>query len=674
LVFKRFEILAEPVISTLEQRNYIQKLSSSDSEAAWKYLKDAFMVNNQVIGNAHELSHVVGNEIYRQHDFKGIHVCDPAFAFGCYHGVTEKVLTELGPEKINEIEYQCLEIFPLDKGGEYVSCVHGIGHGLLTLHNLDIDEALIDCDVLSESNRNYCYDGVFMEHQLSTPVSKIDPENPWEFCTNFDEQYKSSCAIYHLVELSFHFNNNISALADACTLSTNSAIRQSCLRSLGLRVSQLTRGNIQDILNLCSTVNNKSAHNTCITFAATEAIFQEYSEWQQTYKILCDSLDEDAAQNCLAYTKQMIKAYNRNEFQTLASSSISTPYQESIIESPEIRDIKKLKAVSQGTEIYRRLIERAGPAQAQEELYRSGLPFTGETHLLNHASGEYLFEKFGAAGLVQCKDYFLSSCYHGFTLELIAEEGLIGVNKVIEECQNIGITTLSQCMHAIGHGFVSWVGYVHLPKALELCDQVSSQFPNAPVFNCYDGAFMENVWGVHDGYPSPDRWIDDNDPLYPCYDSRIDKKYRLGCLANTAILMLNFFEGDLTKSGELCLSIEDSIERQGCFDNLARQIHPMTFGFVDKVYELCNTMPEDWKIFCIIRVATSDISVGGRELAFIICNRIDESKFGLCYDTILNTLSVYITNFLEFRELCNKVQDSFAHEKCINRASLSKYQ
>jgi len=654
-----------------EQRNYLETLSAGESEEAWKYLKDAFIVNGQVIGNAHELAHIVGNAIYKQHDIKGILVCDPAFGFGCYHGVTEKVLTESGVNKIGEIESQCMSIFPSSIGGEAPSCIHGIGHGLLTMNGLDINKSLNDCGLLLENNRYYCYDGVFMENLFSLGTTVVDPKNPWEFCTAFDEKYHSSCSTYHITQILSHFKGNISALADACQASPSTIIYESCYRSLGFRVSQISHGNLQIIQQLCSEVDNKQNRDTCIIFAAVETIFQEFSGWKQTYKSLCNSLTGNAAQDCLSQSKQIIKNYNKDDSDSSTSqiltTSIPVSTKSSKAESSEIKEIKKLHEVSQRTEIYLRLMDRVGPEQAQEELYRSGLPFTGETHLLNHASGKFLYEKFGTSGLIQCKDYFLSSCYHGFTIELIAEEGLSGVNKVLEECQKVGITTLSQCMHSIGHGFVSWVGYKQLPQALELCDEVGSQFLNAPVFNCYDGVFMENVWGVHDGYPSPDRWIDNDDPLYPCYDSRIDQKYRLGCLANTATLMLKTFNGNLTKSGEVCFSIADSQERRGCFNNLARQIHPMSFGQVDKVYELCGYMPEEWINFCLTDVAISDISVGGRELAFEICNKIDKDKSDECYNRVLGTLYAYVPDPLEFRNVCSNIQDSKGQQKCIDR-------
>ena len=48
---------------------------------------------------------------------------------------------------------------------------------------------------------------------------------------------------------------------------------------------------------------------------------------------------------------------------------------------------------------YESLIEQVGPEEAQELLYRSGLPFDGATHLLNHTVGIYLYRHEGLSGI-----------------------------------------------------------------------------------------------------------------------------------------------------------------------------------------------------------------------------------------------------------------------------------
>ena len=205
--------------------------------------------------------------------------------------------------------------------------------------------------------------------------------------------------------------------------------------------------------------------------------------------------------------------------------------------SGEIAAIKKSRNLQEQTRFYNELINRVGPEQAQEDLLRSGLPFTGETHLLNHVVGDYLYKKYGVAGLSQCRDYFLSSCYHGFVLNAIAAGGTDEVVKIMESCRQQGAPTAAQCAHAVGHGFLAYGGYKTLLEALKLCDEMSGRVSGFPLWNCHDGVFMENIWGVHDGEPSPDRWVSSTDPFYPCNDPRIAENYLKGCWSNQPALM-----------------------------------------------------------------------------------------------------------------------------------------
>src|SRR5438093_5364575 len=160
------------------------------------------------------------------------------------------------------------------------------------------------------------------------------------------------------------------------------------------------------------------------------------------------------------------------EIQTLLLSSTPLPEQQSLV---------------------RALLDRLGPAAAQDELYRSGLVFTGQTHLLIHAVGNYLYEKFGPGGIHHCKPYFLGACYHGVLIRAIVDHGSPAVADAWYLCREAGPATMTQCAHGTGHGLLAWSQY-NLVSALSMCDELGSEIPEFSSFNCYDGVFMENVW------------------------------------------------------------------------------------------------------------------------------------------------------------------------------------
>lgn len=331
----------------------------------------------------------------------------------------------------------------------------------------------------------------------------------------------------------------------------------------------------------------------------------------------------------------------------------------------EIEGIKATEDMKEQIKLYTELIERVGPEQAQEDLFKSGLPFTGQTHLLNHTAGDYLYLKYGSDGLLKCKDYFLSSCYHGFVLHVIGKGGTVKVAETLEACRKNGVQTFSQCAHAVGHGYLAYLGYKNLIEALKTCDQAAVTTEGFPLFNCYDGVFMENIWGIHDGEPSPDRWIKPEDKQYPCNDRRIDDKYLLGCWSNQPALAYQLFKGDIAKVPAVCMAIVNKEQQEMCFNGLSRQIHPLTRGDVNITFELCSLMPNaKWSNYCLAVNAASSFGMGGREIPFEICGRIPTEAKEDCYTRVFSNMSGYINNKEEFYALCDKVKDDLWREKC----------
>lgn len=346
--------------------------------------------------------------------------------------------------------------------------------------------------------------------------------------------------------------------------------------------------------------------------------------------------------------------------------SLGTRFQKDNSSNSEIAGIKATQNLDEQVKLYTELIKRVGPGEAQEDLFKSGLPFTGQTHLLNHTVGDYLYQKYGPAGLLQCQDYFLSSCYHGFILHAIGEGGMPEVGKVFAECRKSGQTVFSQCAHAIGHGFLANVGYKNLTEALKTCDQAINTMPEFPAFNCYDGVFMENIWAVHEGEPSPDRWVKPSDVEYPCNDNRIEDKYILACWSNQPSLAYRFFEGDVKKVADnLCAKVKRPEHQQMCFDGLARQIHPLTEGQSRKTLELCSLMPSmKWNNFCVSVNAGASYSVGDRNVPYEVCADVVAEGKEECYGRIFSMMRAYQKPGEDLKNLCAKVSDQNFRQKC----------
>ena len=330
--------------------------------------------------------------------------------------------------------------------------------------------------------------------------------------------------------------------------------------------------------------------------------------------------------------------------------------------APEIKRIVSITNAQEQSNELLKLLKRVGPERAQEEMLHSGLPFTGQTHLIIHTIGDYVYDTYGLEGLSYCKDYFLSACYHGFIINALGDHGLEGVAEAVLTCDKQGIHVSAQCAHAAGHGFVAWHDY-DLVKGAEMCDQLGEKVKNFYYFNCYDGVFMENIWGVHNGAPSEKRWIKEDDIYYPCNDPRIPEKYIRACWSNQATLIYQHFDGNLKKTAEVCDTVENPNYKETCYNNFARQIHPLTEGNKDKVISYCgNATGQEWREYCMLTIVTSAWSVGDRALPYALCVQAVEPLKNRCFNKLVGLVHSYYAPGRERDMYCNKIS-SVTHQK-----------
>ncbi|MBI2594186.1 hypothetical protein HYW39_00650 [Candidatus Curtissbacteria bacterium] len=214
---------------------------------------------------------------------------------------------------------------------------------------------------------------------------------------------------------------------------------------------------------------------------------------------------------------------------------------------PELADIlspdqeKRLKAT-------RTLAERVGVEEALEIMKNANLPATGETHLAVHQIGFYAYKKYGKDSILHCKDYYLNACYHGAIIEAASDSGIEVIGEMAGRCRAYS-TRYFQCVHAAGHAILAIWNY-DLPNALITCDEI---FENKEAYlntlsSCHNGAFMENLFGVHNWgtAETPKReWLKDDDPYFPC--NAFGEKYQKGCWLNQAARIYQMEGGDLTR-------------------------------------------------------------------------------------------------------------------------------
>lgn len=337
---------------------------------------------------------------------------------------------------------------------------------------------------------------------------------------------------------------------------------------------------------------------------------------------------------------------------------------------PEMADIL---SSSQETRISggRKLVERVGVEEALEILEKSPLPHTGEGHLVVHQVGFFAFKKYGVDAILHCKDYFLFACYHGAIIEAAGEQGTAAITRMTDTCK-ASSARYFQCVHAAGHAILAMFDY-DLRRALTTCDELYEKeirFSDA-LSSCHNGAFMENLFGVHDwgtGKAPVREWLKDDDPYFPC--TAFGEKYQKGCWLNQAARIYQMNQGDIEKTARICEQTGNRTYTDWCFDNLARQIHPLTNGDTSQVFPLCAKLGNFWMEGCIIVNAGAYYSVGDRQAPFIICGKLAQPAQNICFENIMSQILGDTISTEEKNNVCTKLPDPYKTD-CQNKLKIN---
>jgi hypothetical protein len=271
-------------------------------------------------GGGHGLTHMVGIRGYRGRGHGAAsrsRRAPPFHQSGCYHGVIQAYFNELrqahGPAAMTaeRLDAVCAPYRGPD-GDQWqrFQCLHGMGHGVMLVHDNHLPRALGACDLLSDSwEREVCYGGAFMENVMgviaphhahvaegvagghpcrtrrtarrsggsgrgppSTPTTTrprgprgthgahavdaefaaIDPTDLHYPCSALDDRYQVACYDMQTATMLHLLDRDIAATAAACREAPDSLLRAVCHRSLGRDINAITGGAHARSAELCA--------------------------------------------------------------------------------------------------------------------------------------------------------------------------------------------------------------------------------------------------------------------------------------------------------------------------------------------------------------------------------------------------------------------------------------
>jgi hypothetical protein len=255
-------------------------------------------------------------------------------------------------------------------------------------------------------------------------------------------------------------------------------------------------------------------------------------------------------------------------------------------------------------------------------------------HRIVHAIGSASLARSGgdiartfALGSPTC----VSGYYHG-----ILERAFLGVTspgKLAASARSLCVSAGMrrhgfldyQCRHGLGHGLMIQTGY-DLPVTLSICARLGSGWDRRA---CASGAFMENV-DTRFGVVS--RWLDEDDPLYPCgtvatFDGR-------SCYLRAAARLLSFNEGDFAKTAASCGRLRDWART--CFQGLGREATDAAPHDPRKTRELCRRTGsgEADCLFGAARTIANASGARGVEPARALCAGVSDGARSECFSGI----------------------------------------
>ncbi len=294
---------------------WLEEIAASESpETAWRYVVAAYNTPQGVIGNPHDMAHLVGQLLFKEYGFDGLSTCEPIFAFGCYHGLMEVAFDKDRPEQFQERLAEAragCEAMAESTSPSYWSCIHGIGHGIATFRDHDVKLSLADCSTLEDSIATYCYDGVFMEFSISAPANFYKQSDPLYPCNVIDDVYRTACGRSQVQVMKQRFRMGAATIANACLKSGSQPIAYHCIDAIGYFTAQESGGDARKIISGCALIADKVAHAQCLAAAAGELVFQNTRGWQESSKAVCESPGADSS--CNVRIENVKKSYGRNQ-------------------------------------------------------------------------------------------------------------------------------------------------------------------------------------------------------------------------------------------------------------------------------------------------------------------------------------------------------------------------
>ena len=301
------------------QERYQDLVRGSGVKAAFDDLKNEYSKNEFVQTNCHQLTHVVGRAAFSLYgDIPNTYGQGDDFCQGGYfHGAIEAVAAKIGPDKIvDEASTICADLRESQEHSSYhFSCVHGLGHGLMSILGNEVFKSLETCDTLTDTwEQESCYGGVFMENVMaasnpSHPSKYLKADQPLYPCTDIESRYKTECYKRQIWYALYTQDNDFGKVFDLCS-TTKTDSRSTCYQSLGGEASWRSVNDVDQTKSTCVLGGDYEARSNCV-IGVVKGFFSYYDGDQAKTQAteFCESLDTNLRDVCTQTSEESAKTF-----------------------------------------------------------------------------------------------------------------------------------------------------------------------------------------------------------------------------------------------------------------------------------------------------------------------------------------------------------------------------
>lgn len=288
-------------------------ITQNDSNAkAFADANAAYQTSTYVRSNCHQIAHIMGRSAGKKYAdvTKAYQDGDDFCSSGYYHGVLEAALTITDKDtilgKLNDIcsGVKAEGIYKL----KHYNCVHGLGHGLMQLHDSELFTALNSCDRLTDNwERQSCLGGVFMENVMNEfnpghQTAYLKSDDLLYPCNAVDDYYKEPCYLIQTAHILKSTSQNFAKTFELCGTVTP-PYDATCYQSLGRDASGNTVSNLDATVNSCNLGTTTRARENCYIGAVKDFVWHHNNLDQGL--VLCDRITTEPSvrETCITTAK-----------------------------------------------------------------------------------------------------------------------------------------------------------------------------------------------------------------------------------------------------------------------------------------------------------------------------------------------------------------------------------